>query len=192
MKTVLAGLGLALALTGCTQMQQVFSSNEPKKLEAPAGQASVLVTLTWQAPEPDDARVSLVLRGPKGEQVLTAKEGDEVRSPNGPSVPGKRFVLNLTPGRYQLMHVQGSWHTEEGGRERTQPVWLPLGQTFTVAAGEVVYIGNVNVALDFNPSVAISNQAGRDFYDLVMSKTANELSNIQVKLPQAGSLPYGS
>ncbi|AOX99825.1 hypothetical protein [Jeongeupia sp. USM3] len=192
MKTLLAGLGLALALTGCAQVQQAFTSNEPKKLEAPAGQATVLLTLTWNAAEPDDARVSLVLRGPHGEQVLTGEEGDEVRSPNGPNVPGKRFLLNLTPGRYQLMHVQGSWHTEEGGRGRTQPVWLPLGQTFSVAAGEVVYVGNVNVALDFNPVASVSNQAGRDFYDLVMSKTANELSNIQVRLPQAGSLPYGS
>ncbi|MBM3114906.1 hypothetical protein [Jeongeupia naejangsanensis] len=192
MKTVLAGLGLALALTGCAQVQQVFSSNEPKKVETQAGQAAVLLTLTWQAVEPDDAKVSLVLRGPRGEQVLTAEEGDEVRSPNGPSVAGKRFSLNLVPGKYQLMHVQGSWHTEEGGRSRTQPVWLPLGQTFSVQAGEVVYVGNVNVALDFTPSVSVSNQSGRDFYDLVMSKTANELSNIQVRLPQAGNLPYGS
>ncbi|WP_432721185.1 hypothetical protein R0381_002655 [Jeongeupia wiesaeckerbachi] len=192
MKTVLACLGLALALTGCSQMQQVFSSNEPKKLETQAGQATALLTLTWLAAEPDDAKVSLVLRGPQGEQVLTAEEGDEVRSPNGPNVAGKRFLLNLVPGRYQLMHVQGSWHTDEGGRSRTQPMWLPLGQTFSVQAGEVVYLGNVNVALDFTPSVSVSNQAGRDFYDLVMSKTANELSNIQVRLPQAGNLPYGS
>ncbi|BCL74817.1 hypothetical protein JHS3_05530 [Jeongeupia sp. HS-3] len=185
-------LGFALALAGCSNIQQLIGSNEPKKIEAPAGKAVVMLTLTWTALDNDSARVALVLRGPHGEQMLSGKDGDVVLSPNGPSVSGKRFLLTLVPGQYQLMNLQGSWQTDEGGRSRQQPVWLPLGQTFSVQAGDVVYIGNVNVALDFKPSATVSNQAGRDFYDLVMSKSANELSNIQVQLPQGGSLPYGS
>ncbi|GAA5786345.1 hypothetical protein GCM10007860_25620 [Chitiniphilus shinanonensis] len=163
---------------------------ELKRLNAPDGRALAVFSLTFDAPPGgSDGYATLVYEGPGGAKQVTVKARDRVLNFAGqaPGV-GKLLQLTLPPGPYLMRYVYGSYQPK--GEDKRREFWVPLGQRFLVAPNEVAYLGNLHVILDGTPVAVVSDQRARDFYALAQQDEINDMSNLQLRLPQAAGLPY--
>ncbi|WP_288841589.1 hypothetical protein [uncultured Deefgea sp.] len=152
------------------------------RLNPPAGQGMVLLSLTGQANYLMGASLSLDITGPAPQQLITRLGTDMIQAPGSEENPaGKLFALTLPAGEYRTSQVRGSFIVVGVHAGETRYVTLPLNTDFRVAAGQVVYLGNVNVALNFASTLRLSNTAARDFYDLKQRDGVTDTRNILIE-----------
>ncbi|XZG69079.1 hypothetical protein ACTSKR_10485 [Chitinibacteraceae bacterium HSL-7] len=159
-------------------------------LSAPADRALVLASVTMNWPEAvRDPFIELAWRGPAGKTTFRAKGSDVVENLKGlPSGKGKLLQVSAAPGDYQLLYLTGSY--KKKGESRRVEFWLPLGQRFSVAAGEVIYLGNVHTELDGKPVATLGDQRMRDFNAISEEDDVNDFSNVVLRVPKGGNMPY--
>ncbi|TJZ74243.1 hypothetical protein [Chitiniphilus eburneus] len=163
---------------------------ELKRLSAPEGRAVTISSLTFDAPPgASDAYAILVYEGPGGVKQVSVKARDRVVNFAGqPPGVGKLLQLTVPPGPYLMRYVYGSYQPKDADKRRE--FWIPLGHRYTVAPNEVVYLGNLHVVLDGTPVAVVSDLRARDFYALAQQDEINDMSNLQLRLPQPSGLPY--
>jgi hypothetical protein len=152
------------------------------KLTPPADQGYVVVALTLNSFDQDGANAWLRLEGPTGRSDLNASIlHDTIAAPNKNAI-GKLHLLSLAPGQYTVQQAVGDWSYTAAGWPQQRHDQLPMGQSFEVKAGEVIYLGEVHLALSFKSSVKISDQHERDFYALGQNYGISDSSNIKIRL----------
>lgn len=153
------------------------------QLTPAANQGIAIVALALQGIDQDSTQASVQLQGPQGELYLhTQIRGDMIRAPGEmANQPGKLFALQLPAGEYTFTRATGSWMIPSamiGGREYFT---LPLNTRFRVAAGEVVYLGSINLNINYRTAVSYSAAWERDQFDLLQRHGVTDRSNIQLR-----------
>ncbi|MEN9659758.1 MAG: hypothetical protein RL571_3223 [Pseudomonadota bacterium] len=172
-------LSFALLLNGCAVAPIAVVQG---KLSPPPEQAYAIVSLTLNSFDQDGASAWLRLQGPKGNVDLNASILTDTIAAPAKNAIGKLHVLALAPGEYTAEQAVGDWSYTAAGWPQQRHDLLPMGKSFTVKAGEVVYLGEVHLALSFQSSLKLSDQHVRDFYALGQQYGIQDLSNIQTHL----------
>ncbi|MBY0445910.1 MAG: hypothetical protein K2Q15_11950 [Burkholderiales bacterium] len=152
------------------------------KLTPPADQGYVVVALTLNSFDQDGANAWLRLQGPNSRSDLNASIlHDTIAAPNKNAI-GKLHLLSLAPGQYTVQQALGDWSYTAAGWPQQRRDQMPIGQSFEVKAGEVIYLGEVHLALSFQSSLKMSDQHERDFYALGQQYGVSDTSNIKTQL----------
>ena len=59
---------------------------------------------------------------------------------------------------------------------------LPIYERFELAPGEVIYLGQYHISLDFRPSYTRTDMRRRDFNELKARRGVSDFSNIGTRL----------
>jgi hypothetical protein len=185
MKRILA-LAVLLLMTACagtTSNRHTAQQIENGKLMPAEGQGVVVVAMTLQSLDRDSSDATLFLQGANGMNHMYARiMTDMINAPGSDPMPaGRVYMLSLPAGDYLLRNVSGNWSRRTGsvGFDDSQYYNVPLNQKITVRAGEVTYLGSVNVNINFQASVSYSNEFKRDMYDLQHRYQLTDVSNIK-------------
>lgn len=155
-------LAVVSALTGCGQPEL---SLENGRLVPPAGQGYVVLSMALQSLSVDHASLQLELLGPDSKQTLRADiSQDRITGPAG-DTPGRLWVLPLKAGRYRFSQGWGEWAVK-GSQGKGGSVHFKPDQSFVLAAGEILYLGEIGAQLNFASALTYSDQQERDFYQL--------------------------
>ena len=185
MRTLIASLA-ALLLAACAAPLRV----ENGKLIPPPGQGYVIAAVTLDSLDHNHSDAGIHLSGPAGDIRLEAQVNmNFIRAPgNEKDGTGKLHVVALPAGHYLVNELYGSWLDDSFNwmsfRSRSRFV---LNEHFDLAAGEVVYLGDYHLSLNFQPSFSRADTRRRDFNDLRVRQGVQDFSNITVPLPQAGT-----
>lgn len=173
----------ALLLTACAAPLQIESG----KLVPPAGQGYVIAAVTLDSLDHDHADAGIQIDGPAGRLLLESESlMHRVWAPgNEPDGIGKLHVVALPAGHYRVSEIYGSW-VDDGFS------WMSfrrhhrfaLKEDFDLAAGQVVYLGDYHISLNFQPSYQRSDTRRRDFNELSVRRGVKDFSNISVLYPQ--------
>lgn len=175
----LTGLVLVLLLAACASQPILLQQG---KLSPPEGQGYAIVALTLNSFDQDRASAWLRLQGPGGNQDLYASiTTDTIVAPQK-SVIGKLHILPLTPGQYTVKEAIGDWTYTAAGWPQQRHDQLAVGRQFEMKSGEVLYLGEVHLALSFKSSLQLSDQHERDFYALSQQYGISDTSNIKSKI----------
>lgn len=170
-----------LVLTGCASVKLPLENG---RLTPAAGQGIAIVAFTAQSFSPDTADAQLFIQGANGRAVgYTRLVTDFIRAPGDTqNSVGRLLVLPLPAGQYAVTRAAGSWLRDSGTLiGNYQYVDVPLNAPFKVAAGEVVYLGQVHLNMNLRGEVAFSQNSTRDFYDLQVRSGVTDTSNIQIR-----------
>ncbi|MDW5417950.1 hypothetical protein R6242_15390 [Iodobacter sp. CM08] len=138
---------------------------ENGRLQAPAGQGYVVLALTLQSLSSDQADLQVELLGAHSRHSLRADiSRDSIAGPAG-EARGRLWVLPLAAGSYTLSQAWGNW-AAKGSNGRGGQQHFQLDRSFKIAAGEVLYLGEISAQLHFAATLAYSDQSTRDFYQL--------------------------
>lgn len=192
-------LGLSLVLGGCAS---VPAPVENGRLTPPAGYGIAIIALTGQSFNDRSADLALHIDGPAGKTTEQINLGtDLIRAPSNPDYlrgrpltfsfrplgiqvgnsqnsSGRVLVLPLPAGQHMVKNVTGSWLREGVQSSSREMVNVQIQQPFTLAAGEVVYLGQVHVNMSFRSEVQFSVNPERDFFDLEARRGVTDFSNI--------------
>ncbi|AZN35157.1 hypothetical protein [Iodobacter ciconiae] len=172
-------LSCVLFLSACASVPVAVMQG---RLAPPVGQGYVVVALTLNSFDQDGANAWLRLEGSQGRADLNASIlHDTITAPNK-NATGKLHILSLPPGQYTAVSAVGYWRYTAAGWPQQRHEQLPIGQSFEVKAGEVIYLGEVHLALNFQSSLIISDQHERDFYALGQQYGISDTSNIKTRL----------
>jgi ABC-type Fe3+-hydroxamate transport system substrate-binding protein len=185
MKRILA-LAVLLLMTACagnTSNSHTAQQITNGKLMPAQGQGVVVVAMTLQSLDRDTSDATLFLQGASGMNYMYARiMTDMINAPGSDASPaGRVYMLSVPAGDYLLRNVSGNWSRRTGsvGFDDSQYYNVPLNQKVTVRAGEVTYLGSVNVNINFQASVSYSNEFKRDMYDLQHRYQLTDVSNIK-------------
>lgn len=136
-----ASLFAVVVLAGCAG-PQVSTETTPEAIQ---GLGVVVVSVTHDAETGRKGRAGFVIdRGVKAYEPRILRSIEEVlgvpRGSDFEDVHGRVYVLDMKPG----IHKVSSWFAQSG-MSRIAPRQDPAPLTFEVKAGEVVYIGNLNL-----------------------------------------------
>lgn len=196
-------LGLSLVLAGCASMPAPIPV-ENGRLTPKAGHGIAIVALTGQSFNDRSADLALHIDGPAGRTTEQVNLGtDLIRPPsneylkerrltfsfrplgiqvgNTQNVRGRVLILSLPAGEHKVANVTGSWLREGNQSTDRELVNLDIQQPFTLAAGEVVYLGQVHVNMSFRSEVQLSQNPERDFFDLEARSGVTDFSNINMR-----------
>ncbi|MEN9659757.1 MAG: hypothetical protein RL571_3222 [Pseudomonadota bacterium] len=163
-RCVQAVAGVASALVAACSAQPALQI-ENGRLHPPAGQGYVVLALTLQSLSPDQADLQVELLGANSRHSLRADiSRDSIVGPAG-EVRGRLWVMPLAAGSYTLSQAWGNW-AAKGANGRGGQTHFQLDRHFKVAAGEVLYLGEISAQLNFASTLAYSDQSTRDFYQL--------------------------
>ncbi|MBM5571080.1 MULTISPECIES: hypothetical protein [Deefgea] len=194
-------LGLSLVVAGCASTPAPVVV-EQGRLSPPAGQGIAIIALTAQSFNERSAELALHIDGPAGkisEQIALGT--DLIRAPSDPNylntrrlsfsfrplgvqvgntqnVRGRVLVLPLPAGDYMVSNATGSWLREGIQSSNLETVNVAIQQPFHLAAGEVVYLGQVHVNMSLRSVVELSQNLERDFFDLETRRGVTDFSNI--------------
>lgn len=184
-RLLLAALA-ATFLAGCAAFKPQVSEG---RLVPPPGTAYAVVAVTLKSFDnitslPDAA---LEFTGPAGRHTLWGNTstagivapGDE---PNGDGILN---VVALPAGDYVTTRMFGSWMMESAGMRWREYANVPVTARFSLKEGEVVYLGDAHLRLDFRPSVQFSGQQRRDFNHMKVRWGVTDTSNIRIAPLQA-------
>lgn len=181
--TLLAPLFTLLLLGACASVKPPLAEG---RLSPPAGQGIAIVALTASAAPHirDTVQLQLHLQG-EGKKYTGYSHlaSDTIRAEgNTPNSEGRLLVLQLPAGRYQAERVSGSWQRQSNSWYDEREFFnLPLQRSFTLGAGEVVYLGQVQVNINLRPDLSLSQNTPRDFYDLHVRSGVTDTRNIQIR-----------
>lgn len=190
-RTLLASLILLLA--GCASQQP--PQNLAGSLSPRAGKAYAVVSLSSDDTRPSStylnarytsAAVQQGITMDFGRSIQTALANDRIGSGEG-SVPGRLFLLELEPGRYQFFEANSHWPDPAGREPFSQSNRLVMQHSFEVAPGDALYLGEIQLNLSNRPQVNIIDAHERDFRVISNEWKINDLSPLKVKLLQADS-----
>lgn len=171
----------ALLLTACAAPMQV----ENGRLTPPPGHGYVIAAVTLNSLDHNYADAGIVISGPAGGIRLDAQIMSFIRAPGSETDgTGKLHVVALPAGHYRVSELYGSWVDDSFSsmRFRKQSRFL-LDERFELAAGQVLYLGDYHISLDFQPSFSRADTRRRDFNDLAVKRGVRDFSNITVQLP---------
>lgn len=138
---------------------------ENGRLVPPAGQGYVVLALSLQSLSSDRASLQVELAGANAKHSLRADISRDVISGPDSETRGRLWVLPLAAGSYTVSEAWGEWAVNGSNGRGGQP-HFKIERQFQVAAGEVLYLGEMNAALNFASALTYSDQAPRDFYQL--------------------------
>lgn len=184
-------LFFSLLLAACANFQP--GVNAAGQLQPPPGMGYAVVGVTLHSF--DDVNgwpmAALEFTGPAGRRELWSNTqtagivapGDE---PNG---NGMLQVVALPPGEYRTTRMLGQWTLEIAGWRQRQFVQVPLPARFSVRAGEVVYLGDTHIRLDFQPEVRLEAKPVRDFNHMRVRWGVTDTSTIRMAPLQLDAVP---
>ena len=195
-------LVLSFVLAGCAS---VPAPVENGRLSPPPGYGIAIIALTAQSFNNQSADLALNIDGSVGrttEQINLAT--DLIRAPSNPDylkdrrltfslrplgiqvgnsqiARGRVLLLSLPAGEHRVTNATGSWLRDGVQSSSREMVSLEIQQPFTLAAGEVVYLGQVHVNMNFRSEVLFSQNPERDFFDLETRHGVTDFSNIVIR-----------
>jgi hypothetical protein len=195
-------LVMSFGLSACASMPVPVENG---RLTPPAGHGIAIIALTAQSFNNQSADLALNIDGPAGrttEQINLAT--DLIRAPSNPDylkdrrltfslrplgiqvgnsqiARGRVLLLPLPAGEYKVTNATGSWLRDGVQSSNREIVNLDIQQPFTLAAGEVVYLGQVHVNMNFRSEVTLSQNPERDFFDLETRRGVTDFSNIVIR-----------
>ena len=192
-------LALSFVLAGCASLSEPIPM-ENGRLSPKPGHAIAIVALTGQSLNYRSAQLALHFDGPAGKTVerinfssdtILAPSNDYLKgrrltfSPqslggqvgNKQSARGRVLLMSLPAGEYKVAKATGLW-LREGKTTDDVLVNVAIQQPFTLAAGEVVYLGQVHVDMGFRSTVNFSQNPERDFFNLEARSGVTDFSNI--------------
>lgn len=177
----LAALLPVLFATGCTTMADRLHGS----LTPPPGEGYAIFSLTGRTQDASRSSASVEWRGLTNTlsgNVYASMGTNTVFGPNGDMAEGKLELLTLPAGRYELTRAYGYWPTDTGpfGNAFTQIRSFSLNTPFTVEAGKAVYLGQVQVQMDFRPTVELGDAQVRDFAHMKNVWKIDNLSQVVV------------
>ena len=171
-------LVLSFVLGGCASLRPPVENG---RLTPAPGQGLAIIALTAQSFNDDTADLSLHLRGASGRtsghmRLVT----DFIRAPGDtPNSTGRLLVFPLPAGPYMITNATGSWRLDSGSSMFVREfINVDIQKPFTIAAGEVIYLGQVHVNMNFRPDVRFSQNIERDFFGLNVRSGVTDVSNI--------------
>jgi hypothetical protein len=193
-------LGLSLVLGGCASMPAP-SLIENGRLTPKPGHGIAIIAFTAQSLNERSAELALNIDGPAGRTTEQINLGtDLIRPPSNDYLKGRRLtfsfrplgiqvgntqnvrgrvlVLSLPAGEHRLTNATGSWFRDGIQSSSLEKVNVEIQQPFTLAAGEVVYLGQVHVNMSLRSVAELSQNPERDFFDLEARRGVTDFSNI--------------
>ncbi|MBE9609732.1 hypothetical protein [Chitinilyticum piscinae] len=187
-RTLLALITITL-LVGCASMQPQLGSNG--QLQPPAGMAYAIVGVTMHSYDDisSDPDAALELIGPAGRTQIWANTATAgiVAPGDAPNGNGRLSAVALAPGDYVASRMYGSWLVESGLWRRREMVTATINAPFSLKAGEVVYLGDAHLNLNFRPSYELHAERERDFHHMQTRWGVTDTSNIRIAPLQAPS-----
>ncbi|GAA5786344.1 hypothetical protein [Chitiniphilus shinanonensis] len=170
----------ALALTACAAFRPKVENGQFAVLP---GQGAALIAVTMTTFDPDTAQAGVVINGVGGNtSVLAQQLTDYIRAPGDePDGKGRLFLISLPPGDYRITEAYGSWMQEIGGWRYREYVNVPRNDPFHVDAGRVVYLGQMNVNLNYRPDAQTSDTRVRDLNHAQVLWGVTDTSNIDFR-----------
>ncbi|WP_148715512.1 hypothetical protein [Chitinolyticbacter meiyuanensis] len=171
----------ALMLSACASMRPPV---EGGRIALQPGQGAAMIAVTMTTLSFDDSGQAAVdIVGPGGQKTVIAQEWtDYIRAPGDESDgKGRLFVIPLVPGEYRIVQAWGSWVEEFGGWRMRRYVHFPRDDRFTVTAGRVAYLGQVQVNLNFQSDVTTADTRGRDLNHAQVLWGVTDSSNIDFR-----------
>lgn len=175
----LAGLVLALLLSACTTPLLM----EQGRLTPPPGTGYVIAAVTLDSLNHRHADAGICLYGPAGETCLESQISlGYIRAPGDePDGVGSLHLLVLPAGNYQVAEIYGSWLDDSFvGMAFRNRAYFELNERFALAPGQVLYLGDYHISLNFQPSYSRSDTRQRDFNDMRVRSGVKDFSNITV------------
>ncbi|WP_156905425.1 hypothetical protein [Chitinibacter tainanensis] len=178
-------IALLAVLTACANLAAPkVNLVQDGQLQPPAGQGIAVLAFTAQSFDRDTAEARLQLDGPAGRQWLQLRlVTDFIRAPGQQSNPsGRLFVLPLPAGEYRLGNIYGSWRRPGNSFDlfgNWENVFVPLDQRFTVRAGEVQYLGEIHLQMNYQSTVDYRQDFARDQYELQQRHGVSRTENIR-------------
>ena len=170
-----------LLLSACASLQPPLANG---RLSPVAGQGLAVIAFTAKSFNDDHADATLHISGAQGRHTLyTRLSTDFIRAAGDtPNAVGKLFVVPLAAGDYRLNRATGSWRRDSDmSLMNYEYVDVQLDQPFSVKAGEVVYLGQAHLLMNYRANVTFSDAHARDFYDLSARSGVTDFSNIVIK-----------
>lgn len=205
-------LGLSFVVAGCASMS-VPVPVENGRLTPVPGYGIAIIALTAQSFNDQSADLALHIDGPAGKTTEQINLGtDLIRAPSNPdylkgrpltfsfrplgiqvgnsqNTRGRVLVLSLPAGEHRVTNATGSWLRDGIQSSNREMVNVEIQQPFTLAAGEVVYLGQVHVNMNLRSSVELSQNPERDFFNLEARRGVTDFSNIVIRPLQAQTAP---
>ncbi|XZG69078.1 hypothetical protein ACTSKR_10480 [Chitinibacteraceae bacterium HSL-7] len=162
MKWIAMATAAVVTLGGCASLKPEVAPDGALAVAPGQGVAVVSVTMTTLFPDTTDLAIDLV--GPSGKRTLyTQSLTDMVVAPGDEAnATGKLFAVPLLPGNYTVTSVWGGWMDDIGNWRHYRSFNIPRNDTFSVAAGRVVYLGDVHATVNLQPSVVLKDSRARD------------------------------
>lgn len=174
----------ALLLTACAAPLRV----ENGKLTPPPGHGYVIAAVTLDSLDHNYSDAGILLNGPAGGIRLEAQVNmNFIRAPGDEKDGiGKLHVVALPAGHYRVSELYGSWldDTFNWMSFRKQSRFV-LDERFDLSDGEVLYLGDYHISLNFQPSFSRADTRRRDFNDLAVKRGVRDFSNITLQWPPA-------
>lgn len=172
---------LSFVMAGCASMRPPVENG---RLTPPPGDGIAIIALTAQSFNEDTADLALNISGPAGNTVSVMRLAtDFIRAPGSTlNSTGRLLVLPLPAGQYMITDATGSWRRD--GMSSMFPrefINVPINKPFTLAAGEVVYLGQIHVNMNFRSNAVFSQNTERDFFDLKARSGVTDFSNILIR-----------
>ncbi|WP_410498637.1 hypothetical protein [Chitinibacter sp. S2-10] len=160
----------------------VMQTVENGRLVPQAGTGIAIVSLTFTTLDRDTAEADLQIDGVNGRTALKARlPSDYIRSQSNDADPmGRVFVVSLPAGNYALSRVVGNW-LMHGSGERNY-VNVETNKPFSIKAGEVVYLGEVHLDMNFQSTVQYKQNSTRDFHHVQRRHDVTDFSNVKNQL----------
>lgn len=162
-------------------------------LTPPPGMAYALVSLTASGYGIDDAQLSAHFRALDADKrhdgaVYASLATDTIfsRQVGGPMTDGRLSLITLKPGRYQFYSASGRY--QDGMLFMHPTVWrtFKLNLPFDVAAGEVVYLGEIHLDLSNLPEWEIRDSHERDLGHVERIWQVPDVSMVHTRLLATG------
>ncbi|AZN35156.1 hypothetical protein [Iodobacter ciconiae] len=171
--------GIASALVAACSSQPAMQI-ENGRLIPPSGHGYVVLSLSLQSLSSDQAQLQVVLAGADSKHSLRADISRDVISGPDTETRGRLWVLPLAAGNYTVSEAWGEWAVKGSNGRGAQP-HFKIARPFQIAAGEVLYLGEINAQLNFAPALSYSDQTPRDFYQL-KQWGVQDISSINTRL----------
>ncbi|QZA78710.1 hypothetical protein K4H28_04680 [Deefgea tanakiae] len=174
-------LVLSFVLAGCASMRPPVENG---RLNPPPGQGLAIIALTAQSFSDDTADLALHISGPSGRTTAHMRLAtDFIRAPGSThNSTGRLLVLALPAGQHMITNATGSWRRDSNSSMFMREfINVDIQQPFNLAAGEVVYLGQVHVNMNFRSDVRFSQNIERDFFDLNARSGVTDVSNIVIR-----------
>lgn len=168
-------------LSGCASLRPPVENG---RLNPASGQGLAIIALTAQSFSDETADLALHIAGPTGTSTAQMRLAtDFIRAPGSThNSTGRLLVLPLSAGHYMIRNATGSWRRDsDNAFFMRQFINVNIQQPFSIAAGEVMYLGQVHVNMNFRPDVTFSQNTARDFFDLQARSGVTDLSNIVIR-----------